>query len=314
MRYRFIRLRLPLLLSLVLGVALLLCATWPSFAQDYSGQETCLACHSELSKDYAHTVHSKALSAENALNPLMARGCESCHGPGRTHASSGGQNQSGEGWLTFREEGRDAEKRKAEACLQCHQGDTQRYWQGSAHESRGLSCSSCHKVMKPVSDRKLLSRPTEAAVCGECHHIAGAQSKRASHMPTRTGGSGIGGEGSMTCGSCHNSHGTVADKLVDAHTINDNCTSCHAEKRGPFLWEHSPVSESCLNCHVAHGSLKPNLLRLSAPRICQTCHVQVTHVSEARVPESRFAVGQSCMQCHPKVHGSNHPSGSFFTR
>jgi hypothetical protein len=31
--------------------------------------------------------------------------------------------------------------------------------------------------------------------------------------------------------------------------------SCHAEKRGPFLWEHAPSVENCANCHEAHGSI-----------------------------------------------------------
>lgn len=301
-------------LSTLIAVALLALVSTPSHAQDYVGQDTCLGCHSDLLESYAHTVHAKALTPTNATKPLMEHGCESCHGPGRDHAKSGGTDHTGAGWLTFAEEGDEASALQSKACLQCHQGDTQRYWQGSTHESRGLSCGACHSVMKSVSDRHLLSKPTEAAVCRQCHHLPGAQSRRASHMPTRPGASGIGGEGFMTCASCHNSHGTVTDHLVDAHTINDNCTSCHAEKRGPFLWEHAPVSENCLNCHVAHGSLKPNLLRLSAPRLCQTCHVQVLHASEARLPESRFVVGQSCMQCHSVVHGSNHPSGAFFTR
>ena len=298
----------------LLGIALVVYAALPSFAQDDIGGATCLGCHSTLSESYAHTAHAKALTPTNARNPTMERGCESCHGPGSTHAQSGGKDQTGPGWLTFREDGRDAEERKSKACLQCHEGNTQRYWRGSVHESRGFSCTTCHTLMKPVSFQHLLSEPTEAATCAQCHHLAAAQSMRASHMPTRTGTGGVGGEDFRTCASCHNPHGTVADKLVDAHTINDKCTSCHAEKRGPFLWEHAPVSESCLSCHVAHGSLKPNLLRLSAPRLCQTCHVGVLHASEARLPKSRFVVGQSCMQCHPEVHGSNHPSGAFFTR
>ncbi len=298
----------------LLRIGVALCIASAARADDYVGQETCVGCHGAVSHAYASTVHGRALTAAAATTALMERGCESCHGPGRAHAMSGGRVQQAEGWLTFREDTPEAETLKSQACLQCHQGSTQRFWHGSAHESRGLSCSSCHTVMQPVSQRHLLSRPTEAEVCSQCHHLAGAQSRRTSHMPTRTTGGGPGAEGFMTCASCHNAHGSVAESLIDAHTINDSCTSCHAEKRGPFLWEHAPVSESCLGCHVAHGSIKPNLLRISAPRLCQTCHVQVLHVSEARAPGSRFVAGQSCMSCHSQVHGSNHPSGAFLTR
>lgn len=271
--------------------------------EEYSGQEACLRCHAQDQEAYLRTVHAKALTPGNALGERAKLGCESCHGPGAAHSSSNG-GPGGAGWLSFAEEDAEALERQDEACLQCHRGDGQRYWRGSAHESRDLSCSSCHSVKKPVSDRQLLSRPTENALCSQCHHLPRSQMMRASHMPTRDGVPGLGGENFMTCASCHNSHGTIADDLVDAHTVNDNCYSCHAEMRGPFLWEHAPVSESCLGCHVPHGSLKPNMLRISAPRLCQTCHIGTLHPSEARLPESRFVVGTSCMQCHPKVHST----------
>ena len=29
-------------------------------------------------------------------------------------------------------------------------------------------------------------------------------------------------------------------------TVNDTCYTCHADQRGPFLWEHQPVSEDCV--------------------------------------------------------------------
>ena len=73
----------------------------------------------------------------------------------------------------------------------------------------------------------------------------------------------------MDCGSCHNPHGTVSDALIAANSINESCYSCHAEKRGPFLWEHAPVNENCLNCHVPHGSIRPNMLKLPGARLCR---------------------------------------------
>ena len=41
---------------------------------------------------------------------------------------------------------------------------------------------------------------------------------------------------------------------LKAASVNEQCYTCHTEKRGPFLWEHAPVRESCLNCHTPHGS------------------------------------------------------------
>ena len=33
--------------------------------------------------------------------------------------------------------------------------------------------------------------------------------------------------------------------MLKEASVNDNCYKCHAEKRGPFLWEHPPVRENC---------------------------------------------------------------------
>ena len=118
----------------------------------------------------------------------------------------------------------------------------------------------------------------------------------------------------MDCGSCHNPHGAITRKLIVHPSVNDNCLSCHADKRGPFLWEHAPVSESCLSCHVPHASSKRAMLRLTPPRLCQQCHVASRHPSDPRDPGSTFVVGGSCLNCHIQVHGSNHPNGWVFTR
>jgi DmsE family decaheme c-type cytochrome len=139
---------------------------------------------------------------------------------------------------------------------------------------------------------------------------------RNAHMPLREGPAthDVGTEGFMACTSCHNPHGTVTAKLVDANTVNEKCYSCHAEKRGPFLWEHAPVTESCLNCHSPHGSINPNMLTVAPPRLCQQCHVPNRHPTQPQNPQARFVIWQSCMNCHPQVHGSNHPAGMTLNR
>ena len=166
-------------------------------------------------------------------------------------------------------------------------------------------------LMRNVSGSHQLSARSEAETCAQCHLLPRAQGHRKSHMPVRTG---IVEEGFLTCSSCHNAHGTIADALVDAHTVNDSCTSCHAEKRGPFLWEHPPVTENCLNCHDPHGTITPAMLKVSPPRLCQTCHVASLHPSEPHAAGDRMVVSRSCSNCHQAVHGSNHPSGMALTR
>jgi DmsE family decaheme c-type cytochrome len=110
-------------------------------------------------------------------------------------------------------------------------------------------------------------------------------------------------------------------------TLNETCYTCHAEKRGPFLWEHAPASEDCGNCHTPHGSNHPKLLISRVPQLCQSCHIAGFHTSDAYAgPDysnpvpfgaavmERQAGAMGCLNCHFEVHGSNHPGGARFTR
>ena len=288
-----------------LATLLLLAAPLARGEEGYVGDAACLPCHESVGAPFAETIHAKVLNEKVARAPEHANSCESCHGPGLAHVEAKGGKGVGS-LLAFRAENPEAIALENDACLGCHAKAERLHWSGSAHESRDVACTTCHVVMKNVSDRHQLARKTETELCTSCHLVKRGQMFRNSHMPVR--------EGFMSCTSCHNPHGTVGDALLRQDTVNDNCYSCHAEKRGPFLWEHPPVNENCLNCHEPHGSTREAMLKLSKPRLCQQCHVASRHPSEARLPGNRFVIGSSCVQCHSNIHGSNHPSGFAFTR
>jgi DmsE family decaheme c-type cytochrome len=129
-------------------------------------------------------------------------------------------------------------------------------------------------------------------------------------------------EGKMVCASCHNVHGSSNVKLLKAGTtIDESCTSCHTEKRGPFLWEHAPVAESCTTCHDPHGSNNERMLVAKPPFLCQRCHVTSRHpptVYDGFVLQNSQNANKlsarSCVVCHQLIHGSNAPSGKAFLR
>src|SRR3546814_10429912 len=75
--------------------------------------------------------------------------------------------------------------------------------------------------------------------------VCSSDLNRRSHMPLP--------EGQLSCADCHNPHGTINATLLKTDTVNETCYQCHAEKRGPMLFEHAPVRDSCLNCHTPHG-------------------------------------------------------------
>jgi DmsE family decaheme c-type cytochrome len=248
------------------------------------------------------------LFLKHQRNNTESLGCENCHGPGQKHVEAGGGKGVG-GMITFASNDPTPVGQRNAMCLACHSKGERIFWQGSPHEFRDVACTSCHRVMEDLSPRHQLAKPNQIETCGTCHLQKRAQQMRSSHMPLR--------EGKMTCTSCHNPHGSVTASLLKEISVNDTCFTCHAEKRGPFLWQHAPQNESCMNCHDPHGSNHERMLKVAKPRLCQQCHNERQHPT---VPYGRdaasqkFVLGRACLNCHVNIHGSNHPSGFAFTR
>lgn len=287
----------------------------PADDPQYAGSETCKDCHQEQFDAMSSTKMGKVLLL-SPRSAVEARGCEACHGPGRAHIDAGG---SLELIKRFGKESVLSADGQNEQCLQCHEEGMRLFWGGSPHQSRGLTCVTCHQVhhgtksaafagrfVEPLTENQQFVKSTRAEVCFQCHLMRRAQLMRSSHMPFR--------EGKVTCTDCHNPHGTPNPKQLIESTVNENCYKCHAERRGPFLWEHPPVMENCLNCHQPHGSSNPQLLVLRTPRLCQRCHIETRHPTTPQDPSGRFVFNRSCTNCHSQIHGSNHPSGVRFHR
>lgn len=285
---------------------------------EYAGMDTCKECHEDKYKSIALTIHG--IKAD-PRSPAAQQGCESCHGPGAAHVSEGGGKGVG-GILPLGPHSSTGAGRTNAVCLECHERFplssklSRAYWHGSVHEMRGLTCTNCHSVHSGYP--KNLAKSTQEEVCAQCHKQINAQLLKSSHHPIR--------EGKIGCSDCHNPHGTVSEKLVSANSLNEKCYECHAEKRGPFLWDHPPVEENCMTCHSPHGSSHDKLLVTKRPYLCQTCHANNRHPGTlyAQTPTQ---AGQSvyntlnnrlfyrgCSNCHSQIHGSNHPSGKSLTR
>jgi DmsE family decaheme c-type cytochrome len=298
------------------SLALVIAPLWASAQQPvvstkpppgYAGRGECVDCHKREVPDFASTSKGK-LFLEHPRNAHEALGCESCHGPSKAHVESGGEERGA--LIAFGGKKPSPPAVRSQVCLTCHQKTARMLWQGSAHESRNVSCTGCHTLMHAESERGSLKRATVLGTCGNCHAQRKAQQMRFAHMPL--------GEGKMECTSCHNPHGSTAPKLLIASSTNETCFSCHAEKRGPFLWQHAPVTENCANCHDPHGSSHEKMLKVSRPRLCQQCHQPTGHPATPRNPtvlaDLAFTFNRQCSNCHVAIHGSNHPAGFAFTR
>lgn len=252
---------------------------------------TCATCHGDYLEAYGKTKHAKAFAAKS---PDGTGECESCHGPRSKHI----ENPTTE--LKVVEA-----RSQSLVCAQCHEGGPRMGWKAGAHHTADVSCTSCHAVMAPKSERGLLKSAKAADTCYTCHAEVRIDINKMSHHPVR--------EGQMDCASCHNVHGSTPSLLIKA-TVNDTCFVCHTEKRGPYVWEHAPVRENCATCHTPHGSNNRNLLNAKDSFLCLSCHSYGGHINLPRYNRTSNPYGSGCVNCHTSVHGSNHPSGAKLTR
>jgi DmsE family decaheme c-type cytochrome len=282
-------------------------------APGYVGESSCRACHALEAAQWDATLHAEVFHT-NPRTELQRHSCEACHGPGSAHVEDPTNSAA---IVAFTRDAGASIETQNRACLACHSGGRRLHWSGSAHELQDVACSDCHNPMAKTSDSGLLRLSTVNATCFTCHPSQRVEFRKRSHMPLL--------EGKLQCTDCHDPHGSVTDPLLRGDSVNQLCYRCHAGKRGPFLWEHEPVSESCLNCHLPHGSNRDALLTASLPFLCQQCHAATGllnhpnslltrgNLADSTRPDERL-LARSCLNCHALIHGSNHPSGPRFHR
>jgi DmsE family decaheme c-type cytochrome len=291
----------------------------PVIGTEYSekGADTCLGCHDEEADTTTFTTaaifKTRHAHRGNKASPFGVGGlqCEACHGPGGRHSTKGSDKKRSINSLKSNSFLPVAERNAT--CLQCHENRSRTGWHAAAHERGALACTDCHRLH--VERDAVLTKADQAEVCYSCHKKQRADFHKASTHPVRFG--------LMRCSDCHSPHGSPSNAMLIKPTLNQTCYTCHADKRGPLLWEHAPVSEDCSLCHTAHGSVRSALLNKSPPLLCQQCHSQAGHPSVARTGGSLpggsagaqiFLLAGSCTNCHSQVHGSNHPAGAKLMR
>ncbi len=281
------------------------------------GDAVCMHCHDEQEQK---PILSIVKSRHFVKADKRTGGCQGCHGTSdkHMHNAEAGKDRTKPD-VVYGPKSATPAAVQTETCLNCHQGGKRMHWAGSQHEGQDLTCVSCHSMH---AEDKVLEKTTQREVCFKCHKTEQAQTHRISTHPLDAG--------KMSCSDCHNPHGSVGPKLLVKNTVTETCYTCHADKRGPFLWEHPPVAEDCTNCHTPHGSNITPLLKNRSPLLCVECHGANHGVSSGGFTGSKLAAGlgnttgtnatppqlflHGCANCHSQVHGSNHPSGQFYQR
>ncbi len=289
----------------------------------YVGSQTCLACHEKEFNSVAETKHGKLEKISSWKDKVTS--CESCHGPGKAHVDADGDITK---IISFKN--KDS-KTISETCLSCHAGkEAHNNFRRGEHWRNNIGCTDCHTAhgpehknaradsislisevskQNPETATLAMLKSSEPQLCINCHSEVKAQfSKPFRHKVL---------EGAMKCSDCHNAHGGFESKQTKLAVGADSaCVKCHANKQGPFVFEHAPLKiEGCSTCHAPHGASNPKMLKRTTVRqLCLECHSSITESFAPETPSFhnqatvRF---QECTVCHAAIHGSN-TNATFF--
>lgn len=272
-----------------------------------TGAEACKECHEENFNQFAATRHA---NKKVAGMPGEYGACSACHGDASEHVKSKGGKTGA--MIPLASKTVPAEERNA-VCMNCHNTSKRIHWNMSAHDARGVACVNCHQVH--TTHDRVMDKAAQSDVCFTCHKDVRVQTFKPSRHPIQ--------EGKVSCADCHSTHGSSGPKMMKRDTVNDTCFQCHMEKRGPFLWNHQPVTEDCAICHNPHGSTNDSMLRQRSPFLCQSCHEGTSHRGNA--PSTRFGnmsdelgvgvtLARGCTACHTAIHGGNNPTNNSGSR
>jgi DmsE family decaheme c-type cytochrome len=260
---------------------------------EYAGSESCKTCHEAIYNGWEKGPHWKQTLKEGGI---AKHGCEDCHGAGAAHVADPADTSTL--FLFGKASAKDINAR----CEMCHASGSQHLKAiNSLHRQADVSCVSCHSSHHSEGREFLLAAP-QPQLCVTCHQAQKAQFEMPFHHRVN--------EGLINCTDCHNPHGTVRPHQVRTSAQQDAvCFKCHADKQGPFVFEHDPVkTEGCQSCHVPHGGPNPHMLRLSTVNLlCFQCHTNSTFSAAPSAPSfhNQTTQFQACTLCHTNIHGSN---------
>lgn len=238
------------------------------------GSAVCLECHEEIGNFYLKGAHRNTMYLGKE-----GTGCESCHGNGSEHMETIDPADILSGdvlseWLN---------ERKSKACLSCHQENVHG-WSLSPHEA-DLSCWECHGEMLHF----YAPEGQKQTPCAECHKEVAMRTKLQYRHP-------------ISCVACHSPHG----ENKDTEEMSNLCLSCHAEYKGPYVFEHAALDDGCKVCHEPHGSYTGKLLKMTGNGLCLQCHTQSNFPAIGKkVHSTLLSGGAFCYDCHTDMHGSN---------
>jgi DmsE family decaheme c-type cytochrome len=256
----------------------------------------CSDCHDQA-KTFASNPHARGKAPKGEVSNAA---CTPCHGDGTLHMDAGGDKEK-----IYKPVGRCG----AETCVACHDQTKgcKSMHSGKHANSETVNCLSCHSIHGSELTAPSLLAKKQLELCGSCHssQVAVFRNKPYGHRI---------GRGGMECSTCHEPHqSTNAGCEITKQTISGEsiCVSCHADKKGPFVFPHGAGSiGNCMTCHEPHASNNMHRLkRATVSQLCMECHSPIKGGTFGSQPPSFHnlltARYQNCTTCHTAIHGSN---------
>lgn len=267
----------------------------PAAAAEETQLPACTDCHDAM-KVFVSNPHALGKAKKDQIPNSL---CETCHGPGKEHIEGGGDKTK-----IFKPEGLLGSNK---TCMSCHDTATDRISRhsGMHANSNAVNCLTCHAIHNGDPHSEHLLATKELQLCSNCHatQVASFRNQPYAHRL---------GRGGMECDSCHEPHGRPGkDSLRLTRAGEAPCLQCHADKRGPYVFQHGALAiGECTTCHEPHGSANPKRLRrATVAQVCLECHSPIGGNTLGSQPPSFHNLSlpryQNCTTCHVAIHGSN---------
>jgi predicted CXXCH cytochrome family protein len=185
----------------------------------------CATCHSDVSGEYADSVHGRA-RREKGLT--VAPDCASCHGTHDIRRPADPQSRVHRGAI-------------AANCTKCHEGIQPQYAtsvhaeQFAKGNSAAATCSDCHSAHRITRTEADAWRLGVIEECGTCH-MDRIETYRDTFHGQRTA---LGSARVATCSDCHGNHtilpaSNAASKIAPQNLVT-TCRTCHADANENFV-------------------------------------------------------------------------------